>query len=225
MFREVLPRSKQLEIFRFLPRIGYFHHNGHSGSYPTGLPCQNGNFAVVAHIFLKFFRRSRATFWGVAGHFWPAGHRLGTTGLNQRQGLCTNVYRRKSYNLWKIRKFKPICLETSLECIYRWSVFHSFGKLVPVGWPSNGKRSSAKRNFGCRYDLWFVYNIFVYFVYKIYIYRWIIVGPLNHSWVIGCFFNTILVSTPNCRLQNHCWVTKLFLGLRVLVGLPRYCCC
>ena len=62
MFREVLPRSKQLEIFRFLSRIGYFHHNGHSGSYPTGLPCQNGNFAVVAHIFLKFFRRSRATF-------------------------------------------------------------------------------------------------------------------------------------------------------------------
>ena len=79
MFREVLQRSKQLEIFRFLPRISYLHHNGHSGSYPTGLPCQNGNFAVVAHISLKFFRRSRATFWGLAGHFWPAGHRLGTT--------------------------------------------------------------------------------------------------------------------------------------------------
>ena len=59
MFREVLQRSKQLEIFRFLPRISYFHHNGHIGSYPTGLPCQNGKFAVVAHIFLKFFRRSR----------------------------------------------------------------------------------------------------------------------------------------------------------------------
>ena len=81
MFREVWPRSKQLEIFRFLPRISYFHHNGHSGSYPTGLPCQNGNFTVVGHIFLKFFRRSRATFWGLAGHFWPAGHRLGTTEL------------------------------------------------------------------------------------------------------------------------------------------------
>ena len=81
MFREVWQRSKQLEIFLFLPRISYFHHNGHSGSYPTGLPCQNGNFAVVAHIFLKFSRRSRATFRGLAGHFWPAGHRLGTTGI------------------------------------------------------------------------------------------------------------------------------------------------
>ena len=82
MFREVLQRSKQLEISRFLPRISYFHHNGHSDSYPTGLLCQNGNFAVVAHIFLKFFRRSMATFWGLAGHFWPVGHRLGTTGLD-----------------------------------------------------------------------------------------------------------------------------------------------
>ena len=81
MFWEILQRSKQLEIFRFRPRISYFHHNGHSGSYPTGLPCQNGNSAVVAHIFLKFFRRSRATIWGLAGHSWPAGHRLGTTGL------------------------------------------------------------------------------------------------------------------------------------------------
>ena len=62
MFREILQRSKQLEIFRFLPRISYFHHNGHSGSYPTGLPCQNGNSAVVAHLFFKFFRGSRATF-------------------------------------------------------------------------------------------------------------------------------------------------------------------
>ena len=36
------------------------------------------------YIFLKFFRRSRATFWdleGLEGYFWPAGHRLGTTGL------------------------------------------------------------------------------------------------------------------------------------------------
>ena len=87
MFREVLQRSKQLEIFRFLPRISYFHHNGHSGSYPTGLPCQNGNFAVVAHIFLKFFRRSRATFWGLAGHFRPTGHRLGTTDV----GCCKQM--------------------------------------------------------------------------------------------------------------------------------------
>ena len=34
MFQEVWQRSKQLEIFLFLPRISYFHHNGHSGSYP-----------------------------------------------------------------------------------------------------------------------------------------------------------------------------------------------
>ena len=93
MFREVLQRSKQLEIFRFLPRISYFHHNGHSGSYPTGLPCQIGNFAVVAHIFLKFFRGSRATFWGLAGHFWPAGHRLGTTGVDDAETWVREVFR------------------------------------------------------------------------------------------------------------------------------------
>ena len=81
MLREIFQRSKQLEIFLFSPRISYFHHYGHSGSYPTGLPCQNGSFAVFAHIFLKFFRRSRVTFWGLAGHFWPAGHRLGATVL------------------------------------------------------------------------------------------------------------------------------------------------
>ena len=41
-----------------------------------------GSFTVFAHIFLKFFMRSRATFKGLAGHFWPAGHRLGTTALD-----------------------------------------------------------------------------------------------------------------------------------------------
>ena len=54
MLREILQRSKQLEIFRFLPRISYFRYNGHSGLYPsdpTGLPCQNGNFAVILFIY------------------------------------------------------------------------------------------------------------------------------------------------------------------------------
>ena len=47
----------------------------------------------------------------------------------------------------------------SLECIYRWSVFHSFRKLVPtVGWSSYGKRSSSKHSFGCRYDERFVWG-------------------------------------------------------------------
>ena len=45
-------------------------------------PVKMGSFAVFAHIFLKFFRRLRATFWGQAGHFWPAGHRLGTTDID-----------------------------------------------------------------------------------------------------------------------------------------------
>ena len=34
-------------------------------------PVKMRSFAVFAHIFFKFFRRSRATFWGLAGHFWP----------------------------------------------------------------------------------------------------------------------------------------------------------
>ena len=45
--------STQLEIFRFLARIRYFHHNEHSGSYPTGLPCQNVNFAVCCTYIFK----------------------------------------------------------------------------------------------------------------------------------------------------------------------------
>ena len=34
-------------------------------------PVKMGSFTVFAHIFLKFFRRSRATFWGLAGTFGP----------------------------------------------------------------------------------------------------------------------------------------------------------
>ena len=46
------------------------------------------SFAVFEHIFLKFFKRSRATFWGLAGHIWPAGHRLGTTGIQYPVFVC-----------------------------------------------------------------------------------------------------------------------------------------
>ena len=42
-----------------------------------------GSFAIFAHKFLSFFRRSRAKFWGLAGNFWSAGHRLWTTDLDQ----------------------------------------------------------------------------------------------------------------------------------------------
>ena len=52
MWWEIFQRSRQQEIFRFLPRISYFHHNGHSRSYPTGLPCQNGKFySFCTYIF------------------------------------------------------------------------------------------------------------------------------------------------------------------------------
>ena len=82
MLREIFQHSKQLEIFQFLPIISYFYHNGHSGSYPIlAYPVKIRSFTVFAHIFSKFFRRSRATFLGLAGHFRPAGHRLGTTAL------------------------------------------------------------------------------------------------------------------------------------------------
>ena len=69
MFREVLRRSKQLEIFRFLPRIGYFHHNGHSGSYPLAYPVKMG-ILLLLHIYFynslggrgPLFEAWRATF-------------------------------------------------------------------------------------------------------------------------------------------------------------------
>jgi len=32
----------------------------------------------LAHVFFQFFERAIATLRGLAGHFWPAGHRLGT---------------------------------------------------------------------------------------------------------------------------------------------------
>ena len=44
--------SVQSEIFRFSPRISYFHHNWHNGSNSTGLLCQNGKFySFCTYIF------------------------------------------------------------------------------------------------------------------------------------------------------------------------------
>ena len=84
MLRQIFQRSKQHEIFRFSPRISYFHHRltGITAHTLPAYPVKMGNFTVSAHIFLKFFRRSGATFQGLAGHFWPAGHRLGTTAVD-----------------------------------------------------------------------------------------------------------------------------------------------
>ena len=90
------PAFKATRNFLIFLRISYFHHNEHSGSYPTGLPFQNGKFCSFAHIFLKFFRRSRATFWGLAGHFWPAGHRLGTTGIHNTISRAISMISRKT---------------------------------------------------------------------------------------------------------------------------------
>ena len=50
------PAFKALEISRFLPRISYFHHNGHIGSTLPAYPaCHMGSFAVSAH---KYFKNS-----------------------------------------------------------------------------------------------------------------------------------------------------------------------
>ena len=63
MLREIFQHSKQQEMFRFSPRISYFHHNGRNGSYSTAADLvKMGSFTVFAHIFFKFFMRSRATF-------------------------------------------------------------------------------------------------------------------------------------------------------------------
>jgi len=36
---------------------------------------------TIFHFFFWFLERSMATIWDLAGHFSPAGHRLGTPGL------------------------------------------------------------------------------------------------------------------------------------------------
>ena len=52
MLRQIFQRSKQHEIFRFSPRISYFHHNWHNGSYSIGLHCQIGKFySFCTYIF------------------------------------------------------------------------------------------------------------------------------------------------------------------------------
>ena len=55
MLRQIFQRSKQHEIFRFSPRISYFHYNWHNGSYSTGLPCQNGKFYSFCTYIFKIF--------------------------------------------------------------------------------------------------------------------------------------------------------------------------
>ena len=52
MLQPIFQRSKQHKIFRFSPRISYFHHNWHNGSYFIGLPCQNKKFySFCTYIF------------------------------------------------------------------------------------------------------------------------------------------------------------------------------
>ena len=75
MLREIFQRSKQQDFYQeFL----IFTITGiYSSSYPTGLPCQNGKFYSFCTYIFNFFRRTRAIFWGLAGHFLPAGPQVG----------------------------------------------------------------------------------------------------------------------------------------------------
>ena len=50
MFREILQRSKQLEIFRFRPRISYFHHNGIAAHTPLAYTVKMGMLQLL-HIY------------------------------------------------------------------------------------------------------------------------------------------------------------------------------
>ena len=62
MFREVLQRSKQLEFFDFYLELVIFTITGIAAHTPLAYPVKMEILPVVAHIFLKFFRRSIATF-------------------------------------------------------------------------------------------------------------------------------------------------------------------
>ena len=66
MLRQIFKHSKQHEIFRFSPRISYFHHNWHNGSYSTGQPCQNGKFYSFCTYIFKILQE-------VGGHFLRPG--------------------------------------------------------------------------------------------------------------------------------------------------------
>ena len=80
MLREIFQHSKQHDFYQ---ELVIFTLTGIASHTLPAYSVKMRSFTVFAHIFLKFFRRSRATFWGLAGHFWPAGHRLGTTGLDR----------------------------------------------------------------------------------------------------------------------------------------------
>ena len=47
------PAFKETRNFSIFTEISYFHHNGHSCSYSTGLPCQNGKFYSFCTCILK----------------------------------------------------------------------------------------------------------------------------------------------------------------------------
>ena len=89
MLRDIFQDSKKLEIFRLSQKLVIFTITGITAHTLPVYPVKMGSFTVFAHVFYKFFRRSGATFQGLAGHFWPVGHRLGTTGLNT--GAHANV--------------------------------------------------------------------------------------------------------------------------------------
>src|SRR6218665_2424763 len=56
------------------------------------MSCENANFCNFSYTyFKKFFERSKATSRSLAGHFWPAGHRLGNTGAHVYDCMCVRV--------------------------------------------------------------------------------------------------------------------------------------
>ena len=53
-----------------------------ANSYISEFPIKKYQLSNFSHYILFFIvERSRATPRGLAGHFWPAGHRLGTPGI------------------------------------------------------------------------------------------------------------------------------------------------
>ena len=62
MLLEIFQSSKQLEFFDFYQELVIFTIMGIAAHILPTYPVKMGSFAVFAHIFLKFFRRSSATF-------------------------------------------------------------------------------------------------------------------------------------------------------------------
>jgi len=55
---------------------------------------------AIFHIYFStFIERSRATFRGLAGHFWPADHRLGTPVLQRMCVIRVCVYSLKNQGI------------------------------------------------------------------------------------------------------------------------------